>query len=161
MRPLERQVRQRRRPSAVTVTQALSFVRANGVVLESAAGPVPTLAAAIAGGPVGGNWWAHARAREIFALTRAVRDCPDVLVCRIVEGKVTFVHRRLWPALLRVAGHLSHRHLARIRERHTAAGRHRTDEQAFPEWASRELAAEAGQLDEAAAFAALGAWCRK
>jgi hypothetical protein len=59
----------------------MEFVRVHGVVLESAAGPAPSLAAAIAGGPIHGSWWAHVRGREIFALTRAVRDSSDVLVC--------------------------------------------------------------------------------
>jgi hypothetical protein len=39
-------------------------------------------------------------------VTRAVRDSDDVLVCRLIKGKITFVHRRLWPALVRAAGRL-------------------------------------------------------
>jgi hypothetical protein len=144
----------------VTVTEALEWVRRNGVVLESATGPVPALATAIAGSPIRGSWWAHPRAREIFALTRVARDCPEVLVCRIVGGKVTYVHRRLWPALVRVADAFPKRRLARIRETHTAAGRHVTTEVPFPRWVTAALAAEAGALDAPTALAALGAWCR-
>ena len=66
----------------MTPCQAVAFVRKHGVVLEAAAGPVPSLAEAVAGGPIRGNWWAHPRSHEIFALTRAVRDSEDVLVCR-------------------------------------------------------------------------------
>jgi hypothetical protein len=141
--------------------EAIGFVRRHGVVLESALGPVPSLAAAVAGGPVGGRWWGHARGREIFAATRAVRACPDVLVCRLVDGKVTYVHRRLWPALVRAAQRFPRRHLARVCERHTATGRHATVEVAFPKWVPGPVAARARRLDAAAAAGALGSWCAK
>src|ERR1700736_1466812 len=98
----------------MTPAQALAFVRRHGVVLESGSGPVPSLTAAIAGGPIRGSWWAHALRREMFSLTRSVRDSPDVLVCRLVDGKVTFVHRRLWPALVRLAGRFFKDRLAAV-----------------------------------------------
>jgi hypothetical protein len=128
-------------------------------VLESAGGPVPSLADAIAGGPIRGSWWAHARNHEIFALTRAVRDCPDVLVCRLVDGKITYVHRRLWPALVRASARFPRKQLAKVNEKHTASGRHVCEEVAFPGWVSRELSAQACQLDEQRALRDLGAWC--
>jgi hypothetical protein len=86
----------------VTSRQAAAFVRKHGVALEAAAGPVPSLAEAIAGGPIRGSWWARPRSHEIFELTRAVRDSEDVLVCRLVDGKITYIHRRLWAPLVRV-----------------------------------------------------------
>jgi len=146
--------------ASVTPGDALDFVRRHGVVLESAAGAVPSLAAEIAGAPVAGRWWTHARGREIFALTRAVRDSPDVLVCRVVDGRISFVHRRLWPALVRVGGRFPREHLAQIRERHTAAGRHARDEVPFPDWAAAQVVAAARELDLDAAHDALGAWSR-
>lgn len=145
----------------MTAAEALAFVSTHGVVLESASGPVPSLAGEITGGPVHGSWWAHARSREIFALTRAVRDCPDVLVCRLVDGKITYVHRRLWPALVRLSERFPHKNLAKVHEKHTDAGRHINEEVAFPGWVSRELAAQARQLDEPSALGELGAWCTK
>jgi hypothetical protein len=143
----------------MTESEALAFVRTHGVVLESATGPVPSLAGAIAGAPIRGSWWAHARSAEIFALTRAVRDSPDVLVCRLVDGKITYVHRRLWPSLVRASERFSRKHLALVRERHTTTGKHVTDEIAFPKWVSRELSSEAGGLDEKTALRELGSWC--
>jgi len=145
----------------MTPAEALTFVRTQGVVLESGSGPVPSLASIIAGEPIRGSWWGHARSHEIFALTRAVRDCPDVLVCRLVDGKITYVHRRLWPALVRVAERFPRDRLSQIKEKHTASGRHVKDEVAFPGWASRELASEARQLDEENALGELGAWSAK
>ena len=87
----------------MTSEEALSIVCTRGVVLESGAGPETSIAEAVAGEPIRGSWWAHARGKEIFAVTRAIRSCPDVLVCRLLGGKITYVHRRLWPAMVRLA----------------------------------------------------------
>jgi hypothetical protein len=142
-----------------TTDEALEFVRKHGVVLEAATGPVPSLAGEIAGGPISGSWWGHARNHEIFVLTRAVRDCPDVLVCRLIDGKITYVHRRLWPALVRVAERFPRKRLARVHEKHTASGRHVNEEIAYPGWVTRDIAAQATALDEKSALAEIGAWC--
>jgi hypothetical protein len=144
----------------MTTADAIEFVRTHGVVLESATGPVPSLAVAIAGGQINGSWWAHPRGREIFALTRAVRDCSDVLVCRLVEGKITYVHQRLWPALVCVSKQFPLKNLARVHETHTASGKHVSKQAAFPGWVSREIAAQASQLDERSALDALGLGAR-
>ena len=143
----------------MTTDEALKFVRTHGVVLESGAGPVPSLANAIAGESIRGSWWGHECSREIFALTRSIRDNPDVLVCRLIGGKITYVHRRTWAALVRVAGRFPARNLARVHEKHTASGRHVNEEVVFPGWVSREVAAEASALDEESALATLGSWC--
>jgi hypothetical protein len=140
----------------VTRADALEFVHTHGVVLESGSGPVPSLAQAIAGAPIRGSWWAHPRSHEIFVLTRAVRADPDVLVCRLVSGKMTYVHRRLWPALVRLADRFPSEHLAQVREEHTASGRHVRSDVAFSSWVSPELAHEATGLSEEAAVKALG-----
>ena len=137
----------------------MAFVRKHGVVLEAAAGPVPSLAVAIAGGPIGGSWWAHPRSQEIFELTRAVRDSEDILVCRVVDGKVTYVHRRLWPPLVRAANRFTQKRLAQVREVHTASGRHVAKELAFPKWVPAEVSAEASLLSEEEAVHKLGDWC--
>jgi len=142
----------------VTPRQALAFVRKHGIVLEGAAGSVPSLAAAIAGEPVRGSWWAHPRGQEIFEVTRAVRDSADVLVCRLVDGKITYVHRRLWPALVRAAPGLPPGRVAQVREIHTASGRHVSEDVPFPDWVPAEIATEASRLAEDVARARLGEW---
>lgn len=103
----------------MTPKQALTFVKTNGVVLESGRGPVPSLAEAIAGKLIRGSWWAHPKGNDIFLCSRAIRKSADVLVCRLVGGKVTYVHRRLWPALVRLAEGFDADRLAAIREVHT------------------------------------------
>lgn len=135
--------------------QALAYVRKHGVVLESAQGPVPSLAEAIAGGPIRGSWWGHPSGRLIFALSRAVRDSEQVLVCRVIQGKVTFVHQRLWPALVRLAPRLSKQSLARITEVHTRSGRHVVRSQAYPKWVPAAVESRAARLSDAAARRAL------
>ncbi|MGH9867039.1 MAG: hypothetical protein ACREAA_02595 [Candidatus Polarisedimenticolia bacterium] len=140
----------------MTPRQALAFVRRHGVVLESARGPVPSLAEAIAGGPIRGSWWGHPSGQLIFAVTRAVRDSEHVLVCRLVEGKVTFVHERVWPALVRLAPRFPKTSLARITEVHTASGRHAMRSTAFPRWVPPAVQAAGSSLGEARALRILG-----
>jgi hypothetical protein len=144
----------------MTPRSAIAFVRKHGVVLESASGPVPSLAAEIAGGTIRGSWWAHPRGHEIFQATRAVRDSSEVLVCRLVEGKITYVHRRLWPALVCAAKRFPRARLAKVIEIHTPSGKHVAREVPFPKWVPAEVAAAAAGLDEAEALASLGDWVR-
>ncbi len=112
----------------------------------SARGPVPSLAQAIAGGPFRGTWWAHPRSHHMYRVFERVCDSDQVLACRLVEGKVTFVHRRLWPALVRLAGMFPRRGLAAIREEHTARGRHRVRIIPFPRWVPRPVLDRAGRM---------------
>src|SRR5712691_2943132 len=142
----------------MTSGQALAFIRQHGVVLEAAHGPAPSLAEVIAGEPVRGSWWSHPKSHEIFAVTRAIRDSDDVLVCRLIRGKVTFVHRRMWPALVRVAGRLPSDRLSQVREVHTSSGRHATKEVPFPDWVPSSVRAAARSLSEEAALGELVAW---
>jgi len=142
----------------MTSRQALAFIREHGVVLEAAQGPVPSLAAVIAGGPIRGSWWSHPKSQEIFAVTRAIRDSEDVLVCRLVRGKITFVHRRLWPALVRAAGRLPVGRLSQVRDVHTGTGRHATSEVPFPDWVPPSVRSAARNLSEEAALAEFAAY---
>ena len=118
----------------MTPKQALNFVKTNGVTLESGQGPVPSLAQTIAGKAIRGSWWAHPKGHVIFLCSRAIRESNDVLVCRLVGGKVTYVHRRLWPALVRLAEQFDIHRLAAIREVHTATGKHKIEVTVFPKW---------------------------
>jgi hypothetical protein len=138
----------------MTPKQALAFVKANGVVLESGRGPVPSLAEAITGAPIRGSWWAHSKANTIFLCSRAIRESADVMVCRLIGGKVTYVHRRLWPALVRLAKGFDADRLAVIQELHTPSGRHKMNVTTFSEWVPKELAQAAAKLtdDEATAL---------
>lgn len=126
------------------------------MVLASARGPVPNLAEAVAGGPIKGSWWGHARGKQIFDALTAVSDDPDVRCFKLVDGKVTFVHRRLWPALVRLADELGPARLAEIRQEHTAAGKHVNRVTPFPDWVPADVSRAATKLTAEGARAALG-----
>jgi hypothetical protein len=136
----------------------LKFVAQHGVVLASARGAVPSLAEAVAGEPIRGSWWGHPRGKEIFSALSAVADSPDVLSFRLVDGKITFVHRKLWPAIVRLAEELGPSRVTAIRQEHTQSGAHRNVLTPFPDWVPEEIGAAAKKLSPDEARALLGPW---
>ncbi|HEX4233379.1 MAG TPA: hypothetical protein VH041_03670 [Caldimonas sp.] len=140
------------------VERALAFIAEHGVVLVSARGAAPRLIDAIAGEVVAGNWWSHPRANAIYRVVAAASESDDVLACRLVGGKVTLVHRRLWPALARLAARFAPEQIRRVRTEHTASGRHVSHELPFAEWLPADVARQAAAIDETDAVAALGRW---
>ncbi len=142
----------------MTTEEALDFIRHHGVVLASAKGPVPRLAEQIAGAPIKGSWWAHPRSHEIFRVFQALEESDQVLSCRLVGGKLTFVHRRLWPALVRAASHFTARQLAQAGQEHTDAGHHVARDMPFPQWVPADVMTQSRLLGEAEALRALGDW---
>ncbi len=140
----------------MTLEDALTLIEEFGIVLESAKGPVPSLASEIAGEAIVGSWWRHAAAEQIWSLTRRIRGSDDVLVCRLIGGKVTYVHRRLWPALVRLASRFSADRIAEVTEEHTARGHHVVTESRFPVWVPQNVLDQANALSEARAIELLG-----
>ena len=124
----------------------------------SGRGPVPRLTEAIINEPIQGSWWAHPKSHEIFATLQTVTDSEDVLVCRLIEGKVTLVDRRLWPALVRLASRFPAKQLAKVSDEHTPSGRHVSREIPFPQWVPPETIEDAKNLSEEEALIALGNW---
>jgi hypothetical protein len=146
--------------AALTVAETLEFIRGQGVVLVSARGTVPRLTEAIIGEPITGSWWGHPRGREIFAVLGGVSDSAEVLFCRLIDGKITVVHSRLWPALVRLASRFPVEYLAQVRQEHTASGRHVNHETPFPDWVPTEVAKAAKAMNEADALLELGHWIK-
>jgi hypothetical protein len=64
----------------------------------------PSATACIAGEPVPGSWWGHRSGKLIFETLERIEDEGDVVWAKLVLGKETLVHRRLWPALVAAAG---------------------------------------------------------
>ena len=137
---------------------ALAFIREHGVVLLSAKGPAPRLTEAIIGEPIKGSWWAHPRSHFIFRILQGVTASKDVLACRIVDGKITLVHRRLVPALVKLSARFPPDRLAQVHEEHTASGKHVRRDVPFPQWVPDDLAEKARAMREEDALAALRAW---
>jgi hypothetical protein len=129
----------------------------HGMLLQSAKGPLPNVAELVAGEPIAGSWWGHPKGHEIFAELEALDASPDIVRMRLVNGKVTLVHRRAWPALVRLADRLGAKRLAVLHEEHTASGAHRVHEQPFPDWVPPDIAEAARHLTDAEALAQLPA----
>ena len=43
-----------------------------------------------------GSWWSHKLAQTIFSVSEMLDDHADVMIMKLISGKVTFVHRELW-----------------------------------------------------------------
>jgi hypothetical protein len=142
----------------MTTRELMRWIKSQRIVLESASGPVPDVASYIAGETIRGNWWSHASAGEIFKLTRAVRDSPEILVARLVNNNITFVHQSAWPALVRLEKRFSRKSLARLEEKHTASGRHVIESTPFPQWVPEEIKTKGAAMTEEAAEKMLGDW---
>lgn len=130
---------------------AAAVVEDHGLVLESARGPLPRLVELIAGETIDGSWWGHPAGRHVYRVLSELRDRDDLAVFRLVDGKLTYVHRRVWPALVLLAERIGPHRLAAVEEVHTARGHHETVEIPFPEWVPAEVVAEARRLAEAEA----------
>jgi hypothetical protein len=61
----------------------------------------PSATTCIAGEPVRGSWWGHAKGNLIYETLE--RLTGTVAWAKLILGKETMVHRRLWPALVAVA----------------------------------------------------------
>jgi hypothetical protein len=57
----------------------------------------------ITGEKLSGSWWSHPKGKAIFACVERLREHADVIESRLIAGKITFIHRRLWPEFLALA----------------------------------------------------------
>jgi hypothetical protein len=79
----------------------LSKILKYGFLLESDP-KLPSVCSLITGAPLRGSWWSHALAQTIFQVNDQLEDHPDLLVTKLVSGKVTFVHRDLWSEIVTI-----------------------------------------------------------
>ena len=139
----------------MTAKKAIALIKSEGAVLVSAKGTLPRMAELIANEPIRGSWWAHPRSHYIFGILKQISRSPEVLVCRLGNGKRTFVHRRLWPAIVRAAKHFPRDRLAQTGDEHMPAGYHLRRDVAFPKWVPAEVLKEAKLLTNEEALALL------
>jgi len=76
-------------------------LKRSGLVLL-ADNKLPSISTFVVGEPIRGSWWGHPRADDIFHVVCRIGDHPDVAVTKLISGKLTFVHRKFWPALLAI-----------------------------------------------------------
>src|SRR5437764_15490167 len=88
-----------------TLEELKALMRAErlATLTRKRASPLVSLVEAIAGEPVPGSWWSHPRGGRIYALTNALDDSGEVLVTKLADARVTFVHETLFPAFYRIA----------------------------------------------------------
>jgi hypothetical protein len=135
----------------MSAADTLAFIEEHGVVLVAARGPLPRLVEVIAGAPIQGSWWAHPASRRIFAVLQALEESGDLLTCRLVQGKVTLVHRRLWPALTRLERRFTRQQLAQIHQEHTPSGKHVNRVVEFPAWVPESVRVASQGMSDAEA----------
>ena len=80
----------------------ISALRRHGLLLKQDRA-LPNVVGLVTGEVLSGSWWSHPRAQEIFAVLHELVERAEVLETKLIGGKVTFVHERLWPAWLAVA----------------------------------------------------------
>jgi len=81
---------------------ALAELTSNGLLLQGD-GARPSVVRVVVGGPVKGSWWSHPKANDIYAVCQFLKHHADAMTAKLVLGKVTYVHRALWPALVSLA----------------------------------------------------------
>ncbi|MEO8551888.1 MAG: hypothetical protein ABI678_18055 [Kofleriaceae bacterium] len=126
----------------------VKLVERHGVMLASARGALPNVAEAVAGAPIVGGWWAHPKGKAIFAALSEIDDSDDIRCFKLVDGKITFAHRRAWPALVRLCrdGAIALERLAAVQQEHMPTGEHRNFVTPFPDWVDDATAAAADKL---------------
>jgi len=63
---------------------------------------LPSVVTIVTGEKLSTSWWSHPKGKLIFRVLAELADHPDVIVTKLIAGKDTLVHRRLWPALVAV-----------------------------------------------------------
>ena len=145
----------------MTLKQALDFIRYHGVVLESARGDEPSLAQRVAGETIKGSWWGHPKGQEIYALTQKLHDSRAVLICTLAKGRITYIHRRLWPAFVRLAKRFPQHALDKVREVHLPTGRHKREDIPFPEWVAADAMRSSKALSAKEAEQQISTWLNR
>jgi phosphoserine aminotransferase len=140
-------------PRLPTLEELARYVARHKVVTEAARCRVPSLVHLMAPPPPlpRGSWWSWPGANRIYNRLGALHERDDVLVCRLVRGKVTYVHAGAWPALVRLRDVFAATALDRVSSVHGANGRHTTHVVPLDDWLAPAVAAAARALDVEAA----------
>jgi len=86
---------------AKTFQKSFRKLKRSGVLLLSD-NKLPSITMMVAGKPIRGSWWCHPKGHDIFHVVSRIAHHPDVAVTKLISGKITFVHRKLWPALVAI-----------------------------------------------------------
>jgi hypothetical protein len=89
------------------VSKVFKALKAGGILIESDS-HLPSVTRIIVGQRLHTSWWAHPRANLIYNVLNRVHDNQDILTVRLVGGKLTLIHKKLWPAVFAVATSREH-----------------------------------------------------
>jgi hypothetical protein len=84
-----------------------------GFLLESDP-TLPNVCTLITGQSLHTSWWSHPLSHTVFSVNGLLANHKDVVITKLISGKVTFVHRKLWPALLAIARSRDHWQVSRL-----------------------------------------------
>jgi hypothetical protein len=87
--------------SVIAVDDVADYLGRLGVLLETDRA-FPSITGIMVREPIKGSWWAHPMANEIYMLSQRLIHHPDTIFLKLLSGKTTFVHRRLWPELIAI-----------------------------------------------------------
>ena len=90
------------RRDATNLTKVLRAVEQNGLLMQ-ADSELPSVVTLLVGEPVHGSWWGHPMGDAIHIVNTHLKEHRDIIAAHLVSRKVTFIHRRAWPALFGVA----------------------------------------------------------
>ena len=82
--------------------ESLSELRRIGVLLQSDS-LLPSVSGIVAAEPIRGSWWGHPKGHDIYRVCEQLTHRRDVVLTKLISGKVTFVHKELWNHLLAIA----------------------------------------------------------
>src|SRR5215203_5234306 len=87
----------------VEATSGILDALSNAGLLLNQDKVLPNVVTLLTGDALSKSWWSHPKSRLIFAVLSDLSEHPDVLFSKLLNGKVTLIHRRLWPAFLTIA----------------------------------------------------------
>jgi hypothetical protein len=91
----------------MTANTSKNFARAINLLedtglLHLMGSEIPDVCRLVTSERIKGSWWGDPAGHEIFAISEMLADHPDITVTKLISGKVTFVHRKLWQKLVAV-----------------------------------------------------------
>ena len=78
--------------------QAIELLEEIGLLLVRGS-EIPDVCRLVTGKEFKGSWWSNPAAHQIFNVNERLEDHRDVTLAKLISGKVTFIHRKLWPQL--------------------------------------------------------------
>lgn len=136
---------------------------------------LPSVVGIIIGESLSTSWWSHPRGQEIYGCLESLDD--QAIATNLINGKVTFVHKRFWPAVVAIGSsgeqwqkaglgrdpkpkEIRERLLQFAEEVHTESGRHETRLKPWADFARERgvvtIAAETARAEIESAAMALG-----